>query len=374
MPWRVPIFEISMEVKRVGEIEREQVIRRTQQQARFDDRDEARRASAAFFVMLLPVAIAIAFIAGACRDPGSTTVEDALEGGAVISTGASEPASTDSDGGGEATGAAGTGAPTGLPCDVQGVIENRCIACHSGTAPPPLLKFEHLVAKSTRDPAKTLAEVSVQLMKTKEMPPAPAVPAEDDEIAAFENWVKDGSKQNPKACTDMPPPRGDGGVLADGGGASGGPLVNDAGLPLGDGGCTSGKQWTQGNQGSPLMHPGAACNACHQQAGGPNLRIAGTVFPTLREPIDCLGSAPPPQITVTITDSRPGQPRVINLNVNASGNFSTEQRLTLPIKAVVREGNKTRAMQGTVNSGDCNSCHTQAGLNGAPGRILAPTN
>lgn len=323
--------------------------------------------------MLLPTTAAIAIATGACRDGGSSsTAEQGLEGGAGIATGGSEPASADSaDGGG--TGPAGTGAPTGLPCDVQGVIENRCIACHSGTAPPPLLKFEHLVAKSTRDPSKTLAEVSVQLMKSKEMPPAPAVPAEDDEIAAFESWVKAGSKQNPTACTEVP--RGDAGALPDGSiGGDGGPLVNDAGLPLGDGGCTSGKRWTQGNDGSPLMHPGGACNACHQQAGGPNLRVAGTVFPTLREPIDCVGSAPPPQITVTITDSRKPLPRVIDLEVNASGNFSTDQRLTLPIKAVVKEGAKTRAMQGTVSSGDCNSCHTQAGLNGAPGRILAPTN
>jgi predicted CXXCH cytochrome family protein len=29
-------------------------------------------------------------------------------------------------------------------------------------------------------------------------------------------------------------------------------------------------------------------------------------------------------------------------------------------------------MNGTVNSGDCNGCHTVAGANGAPGRILAP--
>jgi predicted CXXCH cytochrome family protein len=29
-------------------------------------------------------------------------------------------------------------------------------------------------------------------------------------------------------------------------------------------------------------------------------------------------------------------------------------------------------MVGKVTSGDCNSCHTTAGANGAPGRILVP--
>jgi hypothetical protein len=193
------------------------------------------------------------------------------------------------------------------------------------------------------------------------MPPPPAVPAEADEIEAFEEWVKGGTKKNPTACTDPPPPAKDGGVEA---GVDGGVT------------CTSKKTWNEGNEGSPLMHPGAACNACHSVNGGPNLRVAGTVYPTLHEPVDCIGSAPPPQITVTVTDSRRPIPRTLTMQVNASGNFSTNalplQRLTLPLKASISDGVKTRAMQGSVNSGDCNSCHTQNGANGAPGRIMAP--
>jgi predicted CXXCH cytochrome family protein len=29
-------------------------------------------------------------------------------------------------------------------------------------------------------------------------------------------------------------------------------------------------------------------------------------------------------------------------------------------------------MSGAVTAGDCNSCHTEQGANGAPGRIMAP--
>ena len=294
--------------------------------------------------------VSAAVIAAACNGSVSSAEEgpDAGEGGAPPTI-----PSTTNTGTPPASGGAGTGLATGLPCDVQGVIENRCIACH-GTqgGPPALLTYEQLVAPSTKDPTKSRALVSLAEMQAKTMPPPPAVAPEDDEIAAFDEWIKAGTPKNPQACTD-PPPIADGGAggLADGG------VV-----------CTSGKTWTAGDEG-PTMHPGAACNACHQQNDGPNLRIAGTVYPTLHEPNDCYGSAPPPRLTVVITDSRN---QTVRIAVNEVGNFSTRQRVRPPFKAVVTDGTKTRAMNGSVTSGDCNSCHTTAGLNGAPGRIMAP--
>ena len=45
--------------------------------------------------------------------------------------------------------------------------------------------------------------------------------------------------------------------------------------------------------------------------------------------------------------------------------------MPLPVVYVTR-GAARRAMVGTVTNGDCNSCHTAAGANAAPGRILAP--
>ncbi len=255
------------------------------------------------------------------------------------------------------TGAAGTGLGTGLPCDVQAVIENRCIACHDGkTSPPKLLDYDDLLAIATKDPRKSRVVVSVELMKGEAMPPRPAVRPEPDEIAAFENWVIEGTRRNPQACTDLPPPASK--------------SSNDGGAAATT--CTSGKTWTMGDQPSPTMHPGAACNACHQVKGGPNLRFAGTVYPTLREPNDCNGAAPPPTLKVTITDARN---RVFDLPVNEAGNFLLEsggQPPRPPFKATVTDGTKTRAMNGSVTSGDCNSCHTPDGANGAPGRILAP--
>lgn len=253
------------------------------------------------------------------------------------------------------TGPAGTGLATGLPCDVQGVIENRCIACHDGKRPdaPRLLDYDDLTKPSKADPSKSMAQMAVIRMRstTNPMPPPPAAPPEQVEIEAFETWVILGTPRKAEACTDPPPPTAD---------------------PLPDGGSSSGcKAWTGGDQGSPLMHPGRACNACHQQAGGPNLAVAGTVFRSGHEPDDCNGAAPPPTLTVVVTDSKA---RTLSLTVNEAGNFEVEHagKLTPPFKAKVTDGTKERAMNGSVTSGDCNSCHTVAGLNGAPGRILAP--
>ena len=258
---------------------------------------------------------------------------------------------------------AGTGGNTGLPCDVQAVLENRCIACHDGGKAVPMLVYSDLAKKSSVDPTKTIAELALIRMQstTSPMPPPPAVGPEADEIAIFDAWAKAGFPKEAKACTDPPP---DGGTL------DAGPLLDGAVVDGGDAGgfCTSGILWANGNNGSPIMNPGMACNACHQIMGGPNLRLAGTVYTALNEKDLCYGK---PQLTVRVTAA---DGKIFNLDVNNAGNFLLERNNPKPpFKAMVIDGNgKTRAMQGSVTSGDCNSCHTQTGKNGAPGRILAP--
>jgi cytochrome c5 len=266
------------------------------------------------------------------------------------------------------SGPAGSGLATGLPCDVQAVIENRCIACHDGktSGAPKMLDYTDLLLPSKADPKKTIAQLSVDRMisTTSPMPPAPAIPPDADEIKVFADWLAAGTQRNPTACTEAPPG-------ADGG-ADAGPLP-DAGADAGSG-CASGITWKNGNQKSPLMHPGLACNACHSVMGGPNLQIAGTVYKAPHDVNDCNGAAPPPTVTVTITDAKG---KIVTATVNAAGNFyvprqNGPQRLTAPYSARLSDGVKTRVMVGKVTSGDCNSCHSQAGTNGAPGRILVP--
>lgn len=123
-------------------------------------------------------------------------------------------------------------------------------------------------------------------------------------------------------------------------------------------------------EGSPRMHPGRACIACHSTYDGPEFTIGGTVYPTAHEPDDC-ESPSTAGAQVVITDATG---REIVLEVNAVGNFRSREgeHIVMPIRAKVVHRGRERAMLGARMSGDCNSCHTQAGDNGAPGRILAP--
>jgi hypothetical protein len=98
---------------------------------------------------------------------------------------------------------------------------------------------------------------------------------------------------------------------------------------------------------------------------------AGTVYPTVREPNNCNGiNGTITGTTVVIVDANN---RTHTLPVNAVGNFSAGAgTIAFPFHAKVVRAGLERAMVAAQMTGDCNSCHTQDGLNGAPGRIVAP--
>lgn len=117
------------------------------------------------------------------------------------------------------------------------------------------------------------------------------------------------------------------------------------------------------------MHPGDTCIGCHAQAGGeaPLFTAAGTVYPTLHEPVDCNGIAG--GASVVITDANLA---TYTLTVNSAGNFYTNAPLVFPITAKVVANGHESAMAAAQPMADCNGCHTQDGTNGAPGRIAVP--
>ena len=250
---------------------------------------------------------------------------------------------------------------------MEALFGNRCIGCHDGktTGAPRLLDYADLTKPSKADPKQSMAASSLARMisTTRPMPPAPAATPDAEEIQTMAEWVAAGTPRG-VLCTESPD-----------GGAEAGTVPAEAGAGSDGGGCTSGVRWTNGNDGSASMHPGVACNACHQRSAGPNLRFAGTVYRASHDVDDCNGAAPPPTLTVEITDK---VGRKLTATVNASGNFLVERpkgdgnRFSAPYRARITDGVNTRAMGGSVTSGDCNSCHTAAGANGAPGRILAP--
>jgi mono/diheme cytochrome c family protein len=190
---------------------------------------------------------------------------------------------------------------------------------------------------------------------TSPMPPPPAVPPTPAEFSVFEAWVTAGTPMG-ATCTDG----ADAGVPP---GVDAGPPTNYNTPPI----CTSNKTWTKGNHGSPEMQPGGACITCHTIRGGPAFAVAGTVYPTAHEPTECDGVNG--GLTVIVTDKNGV---VTNVPVNAAGNYFVSAAIAAPFHVKVTDGTKTRSMVGSLTAGDCNSCHTETGANGAPGRIMAP--
>ncbi len=250
-------------------------------------------------------------------------------------------------GGGGAAGIQNTVAGD-LPCDVAALLTDYCVTCHSNPplqgVPLSLLSYADLTAPYK---GSTAAQIAVLRMKDAAAPMPQTGMLPPDKIAILENWVNSGMP--PGSCGTDPT---DAGPVQY-------PLV-----------CTSDTQWMLGNHGSKLMHPGGACIDCHNKSfEGPPLVIAGTVYPTPREPDDCNGIS---GITVQVTDS---QNNVVTMGTNSAGNFmysAFQGQLYPPFSAKVMANGQERAMKDPVPTGDCNSCHTQDGLNGAPGRIYAP--
>jgi hypothetical protein len=298
-------------------------------------------------LLILTIGIAGAALAAACSD--GTTIINIYGGGSDGGLPSFNDDSGTQGGVGIVEGGAGTGANTGLPCEVQQLLEIRCIACHSTSM--RLLTYADLQAKAASNPKNNMAQESLARMKGTGalMPPKPAVPPTAQEIATFEAWVNAGTQMGP-ACTNA----------VDGGLPEAGP--NPYNTPSV---CTSGKSWSGGN--SMSMRPGEACQACHQKQGGPSYSIAGTVYPTAHEPKDCNGS--PGGMSVVVTDKNN---KVVTVAVNSVGNFGSNAAIAAPFYVKVTAGNKVRPMIGALTAGDCNSCHTETGANGAPGRVMAP--
>jgi hypothetical protein len=160
-----------------------------------------------------------------------------------------------------------------------------------------------------------------------------------------------------------------------------GPLPDPGGLPLGysdtppagadSAACATSQWWSRGDRESNLMHPGGDCTSCHNsRREGPIFSIAGTVMPDYDAAEDCRGVTGP---VVEIYGS--SGTLLQTLRANSVGNFFSERRIAadqLPYTARVIYDGRVREMFTPQTSGQCNSCHTAIGANGAPGRIVLP--
>lgn len=239
-------------------------------------------------------------------------------------------------------------APTGLSCDVA-LAMGQCASCHgstpSGGAPMSLTSDTALKAVSPL--GGTYAERSViRMQDTKSpMPPGGPAPTQAQDLAVLQTWIAAGY---PSGTCD---------------------LTNDAGIIVYPTVCTSGSI-TPGDRLRERMHPGGACLSCHaSRQEGPHYNLAGTVYATLHEKDDCAADTTIVGTKVVITDANK---KVTTLTVNSAGNFYTEGAIAFPYTAKVLRGGKEHVMVAAQTSGDCNSCHTEQGNSGAPGRITAP--
>jgi hypothetical protein len=123
--------------------------------------------------------------------------------------------------------------------------------------------------------------------------------------------------------------------------------------------CTSMTDWTGGN--GATMQPGTSCITCHT-----NYTIAGTVYPTLHEPMNCYGKS---GVQVVIT---PASGAALTLTTNTAGNFYSTMKIAMPFSAKLVVNGVERPMMAAQTTGECNSCHTPNGANLAPGRIMMP--
>jgi cytochrome c553 len=304
---------------------------------------------------------ALVFVVG-CG--GSIGVNDQDGGGGGTGTGGGNGTGGGSgNGGGTGTGGgSSSGDFAGLNCDVANLMASKCTSCHgrplTGGAPFSLLSRADLIAASPSYPGKTIAERSLVRMQATSapMPPLPAAPATAIEISAFNTWLTAGTPD--QTCG----------------------MVPDAGMGNPDAGpapttCISGVKWTFGNAGSTHMNPGQACRACHQQQEPFRAYFfMGTAYPSTHEQNNC-ESMPPSGLVVDIIDANGAVAQSLPVRY-PSGNFysnSVSTSIAMPYKARIRDAQgRSLTMNTPQTNGDCNTCHTEQGANGAPGRITWP--
>ncbi len=270
----------------------------------------------------------------------------ALFGSGACYTGATLSSTDAPASGGAQPTAPAIGANSGLPCDVAKVVSDSCASCHgakpTGGATTSLVTREGFVAPSTVDPKQTVGQLAVARMRDAKAPMPKSGLLPEADVAIVDTWVKAGMPRG--ECATLP--------------SASDPFFDTA---------------VQCSSNSRLMHPGLACVDCHKRSGEREAAIytmAGTVYPTGHEPNDCNGASATTGAQVVITDATGRETR---LSLNSAGNFFTTARFTAPCTVKVVRGDKVREMKTSLPAvADCNSCHTQDGAEGAPGRIALP--
>lgn len=247
--------------------------------------------------------------------------------------------------------------------NIQKLLARFCTSCHSST----LQGADRNGAPEGRnwDVYETTvanADLIKRMIQGGAMPPTGRLP--DVDIALFVEWTTTGLRECRETASEEVAPdvpvTGDTGTTeaVDPGTPDPGPISTA---------CSSNERWTPADGDGPLMRPGEKCSTCHD-AGGNRLVATGTVMGALHDEDDCNGV----QNVVVLIKGSDGQSRT--KKTNAAGNFSLDsgEPIATPYTARVSYDGHDQAMITSPSDLHCGNCHTAAGLQGAPGRIVAP--
>lgn len=116
---------------------------------------------------------------------------------------------------------------------------------------------------------------------------------------------------------------------------------------------------------SPIMEPGEDCVSCHFDTKL-QWTVAGTVYgQPLAEAHEGVEGA-----RIHLTDA---EGRELTLRSNSAGNFYSREELKFPLRVEVERDGVRVGMERDAPHGSCNLCHSLTPLDGAPGRVTAPS-
>ncbi len=126
----------------------------------------------------------------------------------------------------------GSNSATGLPCDIEKIVQAKCQTCHTDGglfgAPMDLLSHEDFAGSSASDPGRTMRDAikeRLHLRGTGQMPPVAQPELTTEELAAFDAWLDLGAPASTTGC----------------GGGNGGPGDGDGSDTGSPSGCADGE-------------------------------------------------------------------------------------------------------------------------------------
>lgn len=135
---------------------------------------------------------------GAKPPTGTPFAVSASDGDATVGGSSEGPSETDDDDDdGDAT-------PSGLPCDVEALVDEHCGGCHgdpaSFGAPMPLVDHDHFMVPSIIEPTEAVLDRVSQRLHDDARPMPPTGTLDDAALAVLDAWIADGAPPSDEDC------------------------------------------------------------------------------------------------------------------------------------------------------------------------------